>query len=203
MDYKGKTLVVVDVQKDFYHPEGRLSVKGAEVVVPKIKSIIKDFGKVVFTKDSHPMNHCSFKEQGGPWPVHCVEGTEGCGIPDELIIEAAGKYQLYSKGQYYKEEEYGAFGRRSSDRTQDASNKMALSLTEKGDGFAYTHDPEEIVVCGIAAEYCVLETLKNLVELYKYDDTVIKVYLDGVAKFDPEGTVLEDYMKENKIEAYK
>lgn len=36
-----------------------------------------DCDYVMVTKDFHPSNHCSFKENGGQWPPHCVKDTTG------------------------------------------------------------------------------------------------------------------------------
>ena len=52
-----KVLVVVDVQKDFYHPEGALYVKGGEVLPERIAKVIPEFDDVIFTVDWHPYNH--------------------------------------------------------------------------------------------------------------------------------------------------
>ena len=60
-----RTLVVVDVQHDFASPEGALYVKGGEKIADKVLEVIDQFDKVVFTMDFHPVNHCSFKENGG------------------------------------------------------------------------------------------------------------------------------------------
>ena len=103
-----KILVVVDVQYDFCNPNGALFVPGGEVVVDKVKDIIPNFDYVIFTKDSHSLNHCSFKENGGIWPVHCVWNSIGEGIPVELL-KAAKDYGVVAKGGNVDEEEYGAF----------------------------------------------------------------------------------------------
>jgi hypothetical protein len=32
---------------------------------------------IVATKDYHPIDHCSFTTEGGPFPPHCVQGSKG------------------------------------------------------------------------------------------------------------------------------
>src|ERR1035437_3308172 len=65
-------LIAVDVQRDFIDPQGALAVlHGDEVVAPLVK-LADEVGVVVATRDYHPENHCSFVEQGGTWPKHCV-----------------------------------------------------------------------------------------------------------------------------------
>ena len=84
-----KTLVIVDVQHDFCHPDGALYVPGGEKVIPVIKKYIEDnkesIDKVIFTQDWHPYNHGSFKDFGGQWPTHCVKDSAGASLPIELI----------------------------------------------------------------------------------------------------------------------
>lgn len=194
-----KILVVVDVQYDFCNPNGALFVPGGEAVVNKVKDIITNFDYVIFTTDSHSLKHCSFKENGGIWPVHCVENSIGAGIPVELL-SVAKDYIIASKGQNDEIEEYGAF----SDNMRffyeiryciDPDFEIAKPFR------AYCDDVDELVVCGIAGDYCVVETLKNIVKWFK-DTNRIKVYLDGVASID-DGTTIKDYMTNNNINTYK
>jgi nicotinamidase-related amidase len=171
-----RILVVVDYQYDFYSPEGALYVKGGENLQTNIAGIIPNFEQVIFTQDWHPASHCSFDSNGGQWPVHCVENTPGAEIPVELLA-LCKSYTLLKKGCNQNKEEYGAF----------ADSKRAESLLA---------DAESVVVCGIAGDYCVLETLKNIVSTIGADR--VRVYLDGTASID-NGTALNSYMKENNI----
>ena len=192
-------LVVVDVQYDFCNPNGALFVPGGEAVVNKVKDIIPNFDYVIFTKDSHGLKHCSFKENGGIWPVHCVWNSIGEGIPVELL-KAAKDYSVVGKGGNDNEEEYGAF-------SDDMEFFYNIEFAVDTEGLcskpfrAYLDDVDELVVCGIAGDYCVVETLKNIVKWFR-DTTRIKVYLDGVASID-DGTTIKDYMTNNNIDTYK
>ena len=78
-----KILLAVDLQKDFI--DGSLTVPNAFTVIPEINRVKKDFDLVYFTLDWHPLNHCSFKAQGGPWPPHCIHHTAGASIPEEVF----------------------------------------------------------------------------------------------------------------------
>lgn len=193
-----KILVVVDVQYDFCNPNGALFVPGGEEVVNKVKDIIPNFDYVIFTKDSHSLSHCSFKENGGIWPVHCVWNSIGEGIPVELL-KAAKDFGVVGKGGNDNEEEYGAF---SDDMEFFYNIEFAVDSTGNcSKPFrSYCDDVDELVVCGIAGDYCVVETLKNIVKWFK-DTNRIKVYLDGVASIDG-GIKLNAYMKENSIKTY-
>lgn len=193
-----KILVVVDVQYDFCNPNGALFVPGGDIVVNKVKDVIPNFDYVIFTKDSHGLKHCSFKENGGIWPVHCVWNSIGEGIPVELL-KAAKEYGIAPKGGNDNEEEYGAF---SDDMEFFYNIEYAVDpegITSKSFR-AYCDDVDELVVCGIAGDYCVVETLKNIVKWFK-DTSRIKVYLDGIASID-DGTTIKDYMTANNILQY-
>jgi nicotinamidase/pyrazinamidase len=68
-------LIIVDAQRDFC-PGGSLPVPDGDKVIPKLNKYIEVFEEadapVYATRDWHPTNHISFKNQGGAWPPHCV-----------------------------------------------------------------------------------------------------------------------------------
>lgn len=76
----GDALILVDVQRDFM-PGGSLAVNDADRVLAPINRCIALFSQlglpIYASRDWHPKQHCSFREQGGPWPSHCVAGSEG------------------------------------------------------------------------------------------------------------------------------
>ncbi|MBM3391067.1 MAG: isochorismatase family protein [Betaproteobacteria bacterium] len=78
--HKGDALILVDVQLDFL-PGGSLAVPQGDEVVPALNRYIAVFHGLTFpvvaTRDWHPADHCSFAAQGGPWPPHCVAGSDG------------------------------------------------------------------------------------------------------------------------------
>ncbi len=78
-----KTLIVVDMQNDFI--TGSLGSKDAEAIVPFVKAKIEGFdGRVIFTRDTHGENY-SDTQEGRKLPVsHCIKGTYGWEICDEL-----------------------------------------------------------------------------------------------------------------------
>lgn len=85
----GDALLIVDVQRDFL-PGGSLAVPDGDAVVAPLNAWISRFdaeGLPIFaTFDWHPADHCSFREQGGPWPAHCIAGTPGAGFADGLAL---------------------------------------------------------------------------------------------------------------------
>ena len=60
---------------------------------------------------------------------------------------------------------------------------------------------DEVTVCGIAAEYCVRETLINVAALAVKVGFKLSVYLPGTARFGSYDTLLET-MKENGVTEY-
>ena len=57
-------------------------------------------------------------------------------------------------------------------------------------------NPEStFVVCGIAGDYCVKETIKNLIN----GEVTPKVFFPGIASIDG-GKALSDFVKENGLE---
>lgn len=182
-----KILLVVDVQRDFI--DGTLAVPGAGKIIPVINGIKKDFDLTYFTLDWHPKDHCSFKENGGIWPEHCVHYTLGSSLAPTLLDGLEEKRTSYIlKGIDKDREEYGAFadltaGTQAGSATQD--------LFQPGD---------DVTVCGIAAEYCVLETLKNVFHLSRLIGFSVDVCLKATAGFD--STPLTDWMEENGVNAY-
>lgn len=163
-----KTLVVVDAQNDFI--SGSLACQGSKEALENIVKFIEDGPDITvyYTADWHSKRNGSFKENGGIWPVHCVENTEGAALYDgfyELMREDArpNEKNVFKKGRRDDVEEYsGCRG------TNDGGD--VLEETVKGDVF----------VAGFASEYCVRETLLGLAK--KGHD--VALYLPGVAYVD-------------------
>lgn len=168
-----KVLIIVDPQNDFII--GSLAVPGAEDKMLDLANFLNDnpelFDKIYVTMDTHPTNHCSFVENGGIWPAHCVKNTLGWNIPeylDKVLFDA----NFYQKGTDPGKEEYSIF--------ENANDGSYLKIDLQED----LNESSEIFVCGIAGDYCVLETLKGLVQ-YSDNITVLEDYtasIDGGEK---------------------
>lgn len=76
-------LIVVDMQKDFI--DGSLGTKEAKEIVGNMKNLIDNFhGKIIYTADTHYDNYLETQE-GKNLPVkHCIKGTDGHKIYNEL-----------------------------------------------------------------------------------------------------------------------
>jgi nicotinamidase/pyrazinamidase len=133
-------LIIVDYQNDFARPDGALSVPGGEEIAERINDLAAagGFDVVYATRDWHPPDHGSFAEQGGIWPVHCVQGSEGAELHPAL--DAARVDAVVDKGQDPATEGYSAF---------DATG-LAETLRAR--------DVDDVTVVGLATDYCVKNT---------------------------------------------
>lgn len=196
-----KILLVVDVQRDFI--DGTLAVPGAERIIPVINGIKKDFDLIYFTLDWHPKDHCSFKGNGGIWPEHCVHYTLGSSLAPTLLDGLEEDHTRFIlKGREKDREEYGAFADIATGTQTEAKEEADTAMAAPSETTApYLFQPgDTVTICGIAAEYCVLETLKNVFRLSQKIGFSVKVCLKGTVGFD--NTPLTDWMAETGVEEY-
>lgn len=134
-------LLIVDVQNDFL-PGGALAVaRGDEVIAPLNRWIARFevTGRlIVATRDWHPTDHVSFRDQGGAWPIHCVAGTPGAAFA--LALELPATCMVISKATG-REEAYSGF----------SGTGLARRLLDAG--------VRRLFVGGLATDYCILSTV--------------------------------------------
>jgi len=99
-------LIVVDVQNDFC-PGGALAVPDGDAVVSSVNALAAEMPFVVATRDWHPADHGSFAAQGGPWPLHCVQGSPGAELHPGVDRDAIDA--IVDKGQGVDTSGYSAF----------------------------------------------------------------------------------------------
>ena len=89
-------LLVVDMQNDFI--DGSLGTKEAVNIVSNIVKKIKEFeGKIIYTRDTHGENYLSTQE-GRYLPVtHCIEGTSGWEIHNDIQALIGPENTIYNK----------------------------------------------------------------------------------------------------------
>ena len=160
---RGDALLLVDVQVDFL-PGGRLPVPGGDHVLEPLNRAIAAFAArglpVVATRDWHPVDHCSFTPQGGPWPPHCVAGTPGAAFAPALRLPPHPL--LVSKATPPERESYSDF----------ADTGLAQTLRDAGVG--------RLVVGGLATDYCVQASVLDACAA-GFDVLVLR---DGIAAID-------------------
>ncbi|KAF0208484.1 MAG: bifunctional nicotinamidase/pyrazinamidase [Actinomycetota bacterium] len=161
-----RALLLVDIQNDFM-PFGALPVAGGDEIVPVANALILRSGLVVATQDWHPVEHGSFASAhvgaspgdrvllGGIdqmlWPDHCVQGTPGASFHSALDV--AGIDRVVRKGSDPAIDSYSGFF--------DNDHRTATGLGE----FLESHAVDEIVVLGLATDYCVRATVLDAVGL--------------------------------------
>ncbi|MEX0873863.1 MAG: nicotinamidase [Actinomycetota bacterium] len=136
-------LIIVDVQNDFC-PGGALAVPEGNDVVAVINNLLPRFEHVLATQDFHPPGHSSFMDQGGPWPMHCVQGTDGAALHPDL--NAGELDQIVQKGTDLDTDGYSGFA-----GTDLAERLRALGI-------------RRTFVTGLATDYCVRATAIEAVE---------------------------------------
>lgn len=183
-------LIIVDPQIDF--TTGSLAVeKGPEAmeVLAKVfdAGLAKKYSQIIVTQDFHPTNHCSFVEQGGVFPPHCVQGTEGVNVYPALQ-EALNKVETpityLTKGNLAEKEEFSIF--------QNEENGVVLTKLINDNKY------ESIDICGIASDYCVYETAKDLLDIYPAEKVHIATNCIASVSDDQK---LVDFMNETGVKA--
>ncbi len=140
-------LLIVDIENDFM-PGGALGVTDGDRVVPVLNRYAGRFAgadlPVYASRDWHPSVTKHFKEYGGIWPPHCVQGTEGAEFhPDLRLPEGTS---VVSKGMDPERDSYSAFDALEPDETP-----LADALRREG--------IEHLYVGGLATDYCVRWTI--------------------------------------------
>jgi nicotinamidase/pyrazinamidase len=146
-----RALLIIDFQNDFTSG-GALEVPGGDEIAGPIERLASAFDHVFATRDWHPPDHSSFETQGGPWPVHCVQGTPGAelhpamrDLPVEEVVDVGAKRE---------DQGYSGFEK----------SKLEDLLRDRG--------VEEVAVAGLATDYCVRASTIDACKL-GFDTTVI------------------------------
>ncbi|HEU0234545.1 MAG TPA: nicotinamidase [Gallionella sp.] len=144
----GDVLLVTDMQNDFL-PGGSLAVPHGDEVVPVLNRYLDIFTArnlpVFATRDWHPEHHCSFRERGGPWPPHCVQGTHGAEFSPALRLPPSAV--IISKAATPGQDAYSSF----------LGTDMDSHLRDAG--------IRRIFIGGLTTDYCVLNTTRDALQL--------------------------------------
>jgi nicotinamidase/pyrazinamidase len=140
-------LLIVDVQKDFC-AGGALAVPHSDQVVDVLNRYIEDavaHGVTIYaSRDWHPTVTSHFKPYGGPWPVHCIQGTDGAAFHGGLRLPPTSI--VVSKGEDPDSPGYSAFEGRT------LKGKLLLAdLQDRG--------IDHLDIGGLATDYCIKRTV--------------------------------------------
>ena len=157
LDAKGSAVIVVDMQKDFVYPDGKLAVPTAKDTIPAIQKVLAKARAakvpIFYTQDTHRPDDPEFKI----WGEHVVEGTQGWEIVDELKPEP-GDYII-------RKTRYDAF--------------YGTPLDE----YLRLLGIETVVIAGTVANICVLHTAGSAA-LRFYKVVVPKDGISALTEFD-------------------
>ena len=188
-----RLLIIVDPQVDF--TTGSLATAKGPASMDYLAKALNDgawknYSWIIVTQDAHPANHCSFVENGGVFPPHCVQGTEGMNVYPALqkvlneITTNIPNIHYMIKGNLADKEEFSVF------QNEHSGTKLQRTIEEMRF--------EGIDICGIATDYCVYETTKDLMAFYPAKQ--IRIVTNCLAAVDDNDTKLADLMKENGIQ---
>jgi nicotinamidase/pyrazinamidase len=159
-------LLLIDLQVDFA-PGGALPVPEGDQVVAIANTLMRKFDVVVATQDWHPANHGSFAANNPGrmpgelialdgleqilWPVHCVQDSNGAELLPGLNVELIS--HISRKGLNPMVDSYSGFF--------DNGHRQATGL----ESWLMQRGIDELVIMGLATDYCVKFTVLDALEL--------------------------------------
>lgn len=202
-----KALIVVDAQYDFMpisdknKKGGALAVTDGDKIIPVVNELLSRFDLVIFTQDWHPEEMDCFAtthdkepfteftnkqgEKDTLWPAHCIAGTNGAKIHEDIdISKCRDKFYFFKKGLEKDYHPYSGFG--------------AEGLKE----FLEENNVDKIFIVGLALDYCVKDTAIDFA-MNGFDTTVI---LDGTKPINSNiKPTLEEFIQAevNVIESWE
>jgi nicotinamidase/pyrazinamidase len=167
-------------------PDGKLYVKGAELIKPKLEQLTEyahTHGiQIVASADDHELEHAEISSTPNyreTFPPHCMRGTKGA----EKIPET----QLESPMVIEPEEiPHETLVRRLASHQSDVLLRKHLFdvFTNPNTGTVIeAWDPTEIVLYGVTLDYCVRYAIDGLIEL---GIPTIHLVLDATTPIVPE-----------------
>lgn len=178
-----QALIIIDVQKDFCEG-GVLPASNTLSLIEPLNKAVKwasvNNVLLVFVRDWHPVDHCSFNTHGGPWPPHCVQGSKGAEFAEGLYVPDNSVIIDIEKEPDAKNATYSAF------------ENTPLDELLKKNGIA------EVFVTGIATDYCVRATA---LDSYKhgYETTVLTDLIRPIDVLEIDADIALDEMQDTGI----
>lgn len=195
-----KILFIVDPQNDFI--DGTLPVPHAKEIMTDASRYINacknDYEFIIVSCDEHPIKHCSFVNQGGQWPMHCIKHSVGAAIFPP-IADALVNFELYSEPSLYADDGFHKFVTYLEKGRYDVDEYSAVDSKENSDyveRLINSNEIDQIDIFGIAGDICVLNTIKGLIEM-GFEDKIC-VLQDFCPSID-DGTALKNLIKEKNL----
>ncbi|OAN58495.1 isochorismatase family protein [Sphingomonas sp. TDK1] len=154
-------VVVVDTQADFMLADGALAVEGAEALIAPMQRWLaaldpKDTAGVLFTFDTHSLEHYSASPEAEQFPLHCVLGTPGWrNVLDAAAVPPGIPVYRLEKGVFDMWAEPDVVIEAMETGQTGARDAFFTGLT--------AHGVTDVTVIGVAADYCVRWAIDGLV----------------------------------------
>src|SRR2546426_11318505 len=164
----------VDTQHDFIRPDGRLYIKGAEPILPRLSALtgfarekgVPLLGSVDYhtVKDSEVSAGPAFRE---PFPPHCLVGTSG----QEKVEATRPKDPLFIDSRPEDKEALKQKVRRHLDRGGEVlfrKQRFDVFSNPNVDTVLEAVRPDRIVVYGVALDVCDRFAVEGLLDRRRY-----------------------------------
>ena len=160
-----KITIVIDMQNDFL--TGSLANPDAVSIIPSVLDQIKNSDYVMYTRDTHSENYLDTQE-GKNLPVpHCIEGTQGWQIVDDLAPQNITDIKMW---HIVNKPTFG-----------DVNIWMDMYFA---DLVNWNGDGVEVTFCGTCTDICVVSNAMIVKSLYP--ELVVNVKADACAGLTPE-----------------
>ncbi|QKF94392.1 isochorismatase [Fadolivirus algeromassiliense] len=176
-------LVIIDMQYDLCNG-GPLAFERSLNIIPIINRIRDEYDHIIFVKRSYPDNHSTFKQYGGKHPKHCVNGTDGEKIHNDIIMSindtiiARGNLQKYGSSSAFYDAE---------DIERETRLKPILKI----------NNIKKLYFCGNDFENTIFSTIMDAIK-FNYKCCVIKDAITYNDKEKMEKTI--EYLKKLNVE---
>jgi len=188
----------VDTQRDFILPGGRLCIAGTDRIIPKLRAmtdLARTLGiRIVATTDRHFPEDPELERNGGAYPDHCMDGTDGqlkvsataplqpIHIENRALSEAEMDAAIAHRGELVIEKQrFDAF----------TGNRNTANLLRR-----IVNAYDDIVVYGVYTEVCVADAIRGLMQFGKR----LHVVIDATADISDEGEGLRQRWQSEGID---
>ena len=151
-------LIITDLQYDICDG-GPFANTNSLNIIPIINSIRDNYDFVIFIKKSPPLNSIIFKQNGGIYSRHCVIGTHGNELHNDLIIKKSDLI-VNRCTQYNYNSDSGFY----DDETTEKQTKLKY--------FLQVNSIKNLYFCGNNMDTCIFSTIFDALN-YKFNCSII------------------------------
>lgn len=198
-----ETLIIVNVQNDFINEDGAYPVENSGNISKSIINYIEkhkdSINQIIFVRDWRLKKDLIFDKNGGDFPVHCVQKTEGAALNKELYeyaIKSKIQTNVVDKGTVFNHNERGAFEHCGTfhhlyPNDTPIVQHCYFANSESTSGSRIINN--DVTICGISVNNSIEETIKNMKKHWRQFN--VKVFMDGTVMNDD----LAGFIDENNI----